>query len=48
MNKQKMKRNALEALMIVVFMFSVAFIEAGTITPLLGLGISTASLALLN
>lgn len=48
MNKQKMKHNALEALMLVVFVLSVAFIGAGTVTPFLGLGISAASLALLN
>lgn len=48
MNNQKMKHNALEALMLVVFMVSVAFIGADSIAPYLGMGISAASLALLN
>lgn len=48
MNKQKMKHNALEALMLVVFMLSVMCIEAQSVAPYLGMGISAASLALLN
>ncbi len=47
MNKTKMKHDALQALMLVIFMLSVLCIEAGAI-PLLGIGISVASLALLN
>lgn len=48
MNKQKMKHNALEALMIVVFTLSVMCIEAESIMQYVGMGISAASLALLN
>ena len=48
MNKQKMKHNALEALMIVVFAVSIMCIEAESIVPYLGVAISAASLALLN
>ena len=46
MTKQ-MKRNALEAIMLVIFMLSVVFIEAGTL-PLFGIGISASILAVLN
>jgi hypothetical protein len=48
MNKSKMKHNALEALMLVVFVLSVAFVEVNTMASFVGLGISAASLALLN
>ena len=48
MNKQKMKHNALEALMLVVLMVSVLCIEANSIMPYVSMGISAASLALLN
>lgn len=48
MNKAKMKTDALRALMIVVFMISVVCIEAQSIAPYLGVGISSASLALMN
>ena len=47
MNKSKMKHDALQALMLVVFTVSVLCIEGGVI-PLLGIGISAAALALLN
>ena len=48
MDKQKMKTDALRALMIVVFMISIMCIEAQSIAPFLGMGISSASLALMN
>lgn len=48
MNKQKMKLDALKALMLVILMVSVLFIEAETATPYLGMGISLTSLALLG
>ena len=47
MNKSKMKHDALQALMLVIFALSVLCIEGGVI-PLLGIGISAAALALLN
>lgn len=43
-----MKHHALEALMIVVFAISIMCIESQSIVPYLGMGISAASLALLN
>ena len=48
MNKSKMKHNALEALMLVVFMVSVLCIESSPIMSWVGMGTSAASLALLN
>lgn len=47
MNKTKMKHDALQAMMLVIFVLSVLFMGAG-IVPILGFGISAASLALLN
>lgn len=48
MNKQKMKHNALEALMIVVFMVSLLCVEASPIMSWVGMGTSALALALLN
>ena len=48
MNKQKMKHNALEALMIIAFLVSVFHIEASPIMSWVGIGSSALSLALLN
>ena len=48
MNKQKMKHNALEALMIVVFMVSLLCLEISPVMSWVGMGISAASLALMN
>lgn len=48
MNKQKMKRNALEALMIAVFMVSVLCIEASPIMSWVGMGTSALALALMD
>jgi hypothetical protein len=48
MNKKIVKRNALQAMMLVIFFVSMTFIETGSILPYLGWGISAASLALMN
>ena len=48
MNKQKMKHNALEALMIIAFLVSVFHIEASPIMSWVGMGTSAAALALLD
>lgn len=48
MNKSKMKHDVLQAMMIVIFMLSVMCIESASVLPFLGIGISAASLALLN
>jgi hypothetical protein len=48
MNKQKMKHNALEAMMIVVFMLSVMCIGSGSALPFVGIVLSASALALLN
>jgi hypothetical protein len=48
MNKQKIKHDALQATMLVIFVLSVLCIEAESILPFLGIGISAISLALLN
>lgn len=48
MKKQKMKRNALEALMIIAFLVSVFCIEANPIMSWVGIGSSALALALLN
>lgn len=46
--KQKIKRNALEALMLVVFMVSVLCLEASPIMSWVGMGTSALAIALLN
>lgn len=48
MNKQKMKHNALEALMVVVFAVSVLCIEASPIMSWVGMGTSALAIALLD
>lgn len=48
MNKQKMKHNALEALMIVVFALSIMCIGSGSALPFVGLVLSASALALMN
>ena len=48
MNKSKMKHDALQALMLVIFMVSIMCIEAASVLPFLGIGISATALALLN